>query len=95
MLTDSGRCGSCGAAVVWTTTGKGKSMPVDAEPVVGGNIRLTQRTYPLGPLATVCGPLPLELEADDDGIRYLSHFVTCPHSAQHRRPRVRSSKPWD
>jgi hypothetical protein len=34
------RCRSCHKAIVWAKTVTGKSMPLDVEPVEGGNIQL-------------------------------------------------------
>ena len=69
----SAKCSSCGAAIVWAKTTKGKRMPVDAEPAAGGNINLdgfgVARYVPAG-----------------KG-HYKSHFATCPNSAAHRKGR--------
>ncbi len=49
----STRCRSCNAELIWATTEKGKQIPLDAEPVENGNIRLEERSYPVysrGPL---------------------------------------------
>jgi hypothetical protein len=71
-------CRSCGAAITWTVTVAGKRMPVDLEPVPGGNIDLVNGT------AHVHG-----LSDAPDGLtpRYVSHFVTCPHADSHRKAR--------
>lgn len=69
------KCRSCGAAILWATTEKGKAMPLDAEPAENGNINL------VGGVAKVVKPgemlpgIPL----------YLSHFATCPNSVMHRK----------
>lgn len=72
-----GSCRSCGAAIYWALTGSGTSMPVDIEPVAGGNVRF------VGPARVeVLGPIEVELE---DGPLFVSHFATCPHADEHRR----------
>lgn len=69
-------CRSCGAIVVWSKTENSKNIPLDPEPVLGGNIILECN----GALARVVEP--------DPGIRrHISHFVTCPNAAHHRSPR--------
>jgi hypothetical protein len=52
-------------------------MPLDLEPVLGGNIDLR------GGIAYVVTPQP-------DVKRHVSHFATCAQAAQHRRPRARN-----
>lgn len=79
-------CRSCGAPVTWAITASGKRMPVDPEPVEGGNVVLHPALVPGGsPTATVMPP------TDDDPPpvfpRHLSHFATCPHANEHRRTR--------
>ena len=77
------RCRSCAAQVVWCVTTHGKRIPVDAEPVVDGN------------LFSVSGPLVEGARVEVDGgpnlldsterVRFVSHFVTCPDARSHRR----------
>lgn len=79
-------CGSCGAEVVWAVTTTGKRMPVDAAPVDGGNVLLSPASSPgQAPTATVVGKQVQPSLFGDDAPRYVSHFATCPNSAQHRR----------
>lgn len=66
------RCTSCGAAIVWARTDTGRSMPLDPDPVEGGNVQLGADG-----VARVVGPL--------FGGTHKSHFATCPQAAQHRR----------
>lgn len=57
-------------------------MPVDAEPVPGGNIALSN-TKSDTPTAVVTGP-----RTDANGkpeLGRVSHFVTCPNAAKHRK----------
>lgn len=69
-------CRSCGAQIFFARTEKGRRMPIDAEPVAGGNLSLI-----LGP------PHLAEVRVVEvDGMnRYVSHFATCPQSAAHRK----------
>lgn len=66
-------CKSCGAAIVWAKTcERGKSMPLDAQMVIGGNVKLTEG------VAVVVRP------GDGD---HVSHFATCPNANKHRKPK--------
>jgi len=76
-------CGSCGALIVWASTAHDKAMPVDAEPNPAGNVLLHARPG-RGPLAEVVPPGQLLMGG---GQLRTSHFATCPHADQHRRPR--------
>jgi hypothetical protein len=76
-------CRSCHAPVIWAVTAAGKRMPVDAEPVDGGNVLLDQRQDP--PLATVVGKQVQAGLFGDDGPRFASHYVTCPDADQWRK----------
>lgn len=74
----AGTCRSCGAPVRWVKTNTGRPMPLDPEPVPTGNVVMC-----LG-LAHV-----LREDRDPQVERFNAHFVTCPHAAQHRKPRTR------
>lgn len=79
-------CDSCGAEIVFANSGStGRPMPIDAHPAAGGNIRLEERDRPLPPLAHVIGATIDLLAQDDDGVRYISHFATCPNAKEWRR----------
>lgn len=82
------RCLSCGAAppvteIVRAVGKSGKTNPIEPNPVEGGNVRLIGRE----------GAKPLALynrknqqkALEDDGVRYVSHFVNCPDSETWRR----------
>lgn len=84
-VTTPGSCASCGAAIIWAVTTKGKAMPVDALPVAGGTIRVASRRYPLPPLATVVGAAINLFDDDDTGDRHTSHFATCPDADEWRK----------
>jgi hypothetical protein len=71
------RCRSCGAAILWARTDRGKSMPVDAEavnPPKTGNIFISTKNGVL--TAKTVPPAP--------GLR-LPHFVTCPSADRWRK----------
>lgn len=69
-------CKSCGAPVKWVKTTGGTPMPLDPVPVPDGNVVLC-----LG-VASV-----LREDRNPEVERWNAHFVTCPHAAQHRKPR--------
>lgn len=54
----------------WARTVNGKSIPLDPEPVPGGNVELRDG------LACVVKP--------DGAARYVSHFATCKNANGHR-----------
>ncbi len=71
------RCRTCKAQVIWVKTEKGRSMPVDVDPVDGGNIMLMEH-YGQPPIARMVAPV--------EGVKcYVSHFATCKHADQHRK----------
>lgn len=81
-------CKSCGAEIIRAVGKSGKVNPIDAEPVapdaeILGNVRLvdTGEEMPLALYDRKGDTLAL----DDDGTRYVSHFVTCPQAADWRR----------
>lgn len=74
----SASCRSCGAPIVWAVTRKGKRMPLDAEPVDGGNVVIVEPARgSVPPVAEVREPAL----TDPSGLaRYTSHFATCPQA---------------
>lgn len=78
----SASCRSCGASIVWATTHKGRPMPVDADPVEGGNVRLRRDGEKV--IAEYPGKEHPAL-FEDDAPRYVSHFSTCPEAEEWRR----------
>lgn len=76
-MTNQGVCRSCKAPILWVTMAKsGKANPLDPAPCKEGNIIIRD-----GKGVT----LP-KIEREDYGDLYLSHFVTCPNRAQHKKP---------
>ena len=87
-------CRSCGAEITWCVTESGKKMPVDRNPVPGGNIRLIQHDPNHPPLALydakkeLAGAalqLPLDEEDEAKPLAYVSHFSTCPEARNWRK----------
>lgn len=68
----------CGAVVAWVKLGTGRRMPIDLDPAADGNVKLTGAGH-----AFILGKRAIE---EDTGPRYVSHFRSCPHAEQWRRP---------
>jgi hypothetical protein len=78
------KCASCAADVIWCVAEQSlKSIPVDPKPVPDGNLQLIARPSGGAPIAR---SLKVAERFGKTGLR-VAHFVTCPHSAQHRKPR--------
>jgi len=75
------KCRSCHKLVIWTQTARGKAMPVDAEPVKGGNVALAW--HPDG--TTVLSTIPKPHLAFGRRDLHVSHFVQCPDAGKWRR----------
>jgi hypothetical protein len=75
------RCSSCNALIFWALTKNGKRIPIDAEPVSNGNLRVEWSPDFETATAFVVGP-DRSLWPEN---RYVSHFSSCPNAAQHRR----------
>jgi hypothetical protein len=68
-------CTKCPARVTWALTANGKRMPLDAEPVPGGNLEIKDGV--------------IRYVKPEPGVRrYVSHFVTCPAAAQFRKAQI-------
>ena len=72
------RCKACAAEIMWVRTENGKRIPLDVDPVPGGNISLSDD----GRTAIVHGQAIL-----DTTPLYASHFSTCPDAGVFRRKR--------
>jgi hypothetical protein len=92
MRTDYpiGECrdATCQAPIIWAVTaGRGKRMPVDANPTPDGNVMLTLADGSDTPVATVIDPAAPPL-GGWPGTLHHSHFETCPAADRWRaRPR--------
>lgn len=73
-------CASCLAPIRWIVTVGDKRMPLDVDPHEDGTVVIvrTREGHVRGRVLT--GD---QLPAQDTA--YRSHFVTCPHAAEHRR----------
>lgn len=71
-MSDS--CKSCGQPIVWALTTKGRRMPIDPEPVAGGNVDV----------AVIAGVRHAIGTAPGEGT-HVSHFSSCPDAARHRK----------
>jgi hypothetical protein len=71
-------CRSCGQEIIWATTPKGRYIPIDPEPDPKGHLVLAD---------TSKGAVLARVDRPDDpvGVRYVSHFATCPHADRHRK----------
>jgi hypothetical protein len=77
-MTPDAACRSCGALIAWRSTLSGRRIPVDPEPVEGGNIHVLAngRIVVEGSDTQVWSGAP----------RYRSHFATCPQAGEWRAP---------
>lgn len=80
----TGTCSYCPAQVIWAHTGKA-AMPINPEPVEGGNVILLPR---MGSPKAVVNPAPHEYP---HATRYTSHFDGCPGADEARKPKVKAA----
>lgn len=66
-------CRSCQAPIIWATTTRGKSVPIDAEPSEDGNLTVIDGVVHFSKLA--------------GQKHYKSHFATCGDRDAWRRDR--------
>lgn len=76
------RCRSCKAPIIWALTPRGKRIPLEPNP--NGNIVLDRIPFTGDLGATFLHP---GQTVDEDHIRYVAHFATCPNAATHRARR--------
>ncbi|MCI4360649.1 MAG: hypothetical protein L3J91_03015, partial [Thermoplasmata archaeon] len=80
-------CRSCKAAIRWAVSVKGKRIPLDADPLPDGNLRL-YRPDPMGhvlrlpPSRAIFVPRPERVEGE---LLFVTHFATCPYAEEHRK----------
>lgn len=86
------KCKSCGAAIEWVVTEKGKRMPVDFQRSPKGNILLSQRGVGQPAVALYQSAEQIETlkaqaagRGEGWGGLFVSHFATCPNAGQHRK----------
>lgn len=76
----SATCRSCQAPIVWAEIG-GKRIPLDAQPVDGGNLAVRREAggrLVARPITADHPPLPDEHAG-------ITHFATCPNADRHRK----------
>jgi hypothetical protein len=73
-------CKSCGAAITWAKTIKGRPIPLDARPSPRGNVIISEEG-----VALVYRDSSAIAPRYADEPRYLSHFATCPNADTHRK----------
>lgn len=79
-----GTCTSCGARIRWTRTKNGKWMPLDPHPIpIRENIESKDTFVTASGLVIHADKAESLEEAHVFG--FVSHFVTCPNAAKHRR----------
>lgn len=77
-------CRSCNAPIIWATTDRGVSMPVDRDPVAGGNVQLTpHESRPGQHRAKVVTP---RLTFGRTDLR-MPHHASCPQGRAWKRKR--------
>lgn len=69
-------CRSCGARIYWVVTEGGAAMPVDADPVPGGNVVIRRHGI------RYVGHVLRRDESPPPGVeRRMPHHATCPDGA--------------
>jgi len=80
-------CKGCGAAIVWCRTGRGKKMPLDAEPSSAGNF-VIEHEESNDPLTR---RLSNDAAATYTGPKYVAHWGTCPNRDDFRQKKDTSA----
>ena len=84
------RCKGCSAVMIWATTEGGSAIPLNPDPVAGGNIVMTSVPGAGGPDAP--SSLRATYVTPDPAVpRYVAHFTTCPAAKKFRKAGVKSS----
>lgn len=71
-------CRSCKEPMIWARTGRGKKIPLDAEPSSAGNFVLEGDAQ---------DPMTHMADPTYTGDKYTSHFATCPNASNFRGKR--------
>lgn len=78
-------CRSCGAPIVWAiAAGSSRRIPLDADPTDDGNLIVVRHRWD-GPDRTIPIVHVVDEDAGTDGLRFRSHFATCPDAKSWRR----------
>ncbi len=72
---------TCNRPIIWAVTSNRRAIPVDAEPVKGGNVLLREQHGQPEPLAEVVRN-PARLFGKTT---WRSHFASCPQAEKFRR----------
>lgn len=88
------KCKFCGAPIVWIKTQNGRSMPCDANAVQyanthGGKDVVVTAEGKVVRVSVIKGGGVLTLIPDGEG--YISHFATCTHANEARKPKAADS----
>lgn len=80
-------CRACKAPITWAKTETGRAIPLDPELASDGNIAIIGDGDE--PVAVVLDRAVLERlrENGERRLFYRSHFASCPHADEFRRPR--------
>jgi hypothetical protein len=82
-------CRSCGSAIIWTVTERGKRMPVDAQPLDSGTVQLVGNAFGESvALSRVLSGDSLTAAREQGAPLHRSHFASCPEANVWRRPRM-------
>lgn len=65
-------CKGCNARIYWARTKSGAAMPLDPQPVDGGNIEFA-------------GTLAVVVRAQPGVKRHVVHYVSCPDAVKQRK----------
>jgi hypothetical protein len=69
-------CSSCHQRILWAKTSRGENIPLNPEPIVGGNLDLVDGV--------------VRYVQPSGGVKlYTSHFASCPCADAHRKERRR------
>jgi len=80
-------CKGCRALMIWTTTDKGKKLPLNAEPDPKGTYTIDV-TYHGGASPTYHAVFVGLMNSEEfKGKRYVPHWTTCPERAQFGKKR--------
>ncbi len=83
-------CRTCGAAIWWAHTTAGRAIPIDSDPVPGGNVVATGARTQQSTVSNAIVTRP-EIKVEERGMfpddrpRYNAHFVTCPNADEWRK----------
>lgn len=76
-------CRSCKRPIRWAVTTKGRRIPLDPEPVAGGNVRLTRSSD--GDVAEILSGSALDAAKSRLERLFMPHHATCPEGKAWQR----------